>query len=175
MLSTVILIIVIVCMIAVWIIVTQRRLVILDENINAAMCQIGVQLSARFDTLMVLMELAQKYEQDEIETLMESTNLKRTMITEKSTPEDLFAQESIISEALCIILFTARKHPQLKQSEEYIKTMDAMITFENMIRTSRLVYNQGVSKLNRDIRMIPICLFAPILGFSKKDLRGKIR
>ena len=42
---------VIIVAIVLWIISIQRRLVVLDENINNAMNQIGVQLSGRFDAL----------------------------------------------------------------------------------------------------------------------------
>ena len=41
----------------VWIISVQRRLVGMDENINNAMSQIGVQLSSRFDALSALLDL----------------------------------------------------------------------------------------------------------------------
>ena len=34
-----------------WVISCQRRLAVMDENINNAMAQIGVQLSSRFDAL----------------------------------------------------------------------------------------------------------------------------
>lgn len=40
---------------------------------------------------------------------------------------------------------------------------------ENMVRTSRLIYNNSVTKLNRDIRMFPVFLIAGILGFSQRE------
>ena len=51
MLPTFITIAVIGAVILLWIITTQRKLVMLDENINDAMNQIGVQLSCRFDVV----------------------------------------------------------------------------------------------------------------------------
>lgn len=57
MLLTFITIIAIVTVIVVWTISTQRRLVVLDENISNAMSQIGVQLSSRFDALNALLDL----------------------------------------------------------------------------------------------------------------------
>ncbi|MEG1918494.1 MAG: LemA family protein, partial [Oscillospiraceae bacterium] len=44
-----------------WGMSTQRRLVVLDENINNAMSQIGVQLSSRFDALSALLDLTKGY------------------------------------------------------------------------------------------------------------------
>jgi len=54
-----------------WVISTQRRLVILDENVSNAMSQIGVQLSIRFDALTALLDLTQGYAKHESETLIE--------------------------------------------------------------------------------------------------------
>jgi LemA protein len=39
--------------------------------------------------------------------------------------------------------------------------MDAVQTFENMVRTSRLIYNDSVTKLNREIRMFPVSMPLP--------------
>ena len=46
---TLIIVAIIVVVLISWIISVQRRLVAMDENINNAMSQIGVQLSSRFD------------------------------------------------------------------------------------------------------------------------------
>jgi LemA protein len=43
--------------IVLWTTSTQRKLVVLDENISNAMSQIGVQLSSRFDALTALLDL----------------------------------------------------------------------------------------------------------------------
>ena len=44
---TIIVIVLVLVLLAGWIISTQRRLVVMDENVNNAMSQIGVQLSSR--------------------------------------------------------------------------------------------------------------------------------
>jgi LemA protein len=38
-----------------------------------------------------------------------------------------------------------------------------------MVRQSRLIYNDSVTKLNRRIRMFPTSLVAGMLGFAKRD------
>ncbi|MPN30829.1 hypothetical protein SDC9_178300 [bioreactor metagenome] len=43
-----------------------------------------------------------------------------------------------------------------------------MNQYENMVRTSRLIYNDSVTKLNRAIRMFPANMIAGLLGFSKR-------
>ena len=54
---TIIVIVLVLVLLAGWIISTQRRLVVMDENVNNAMSQIGVQLSSRFDALNMLLRL----------------------------------------------------------------------------------------------------------------------
>jgi LemA protein len=149
---TLIAIIAVAAVIVLWIISTQRKLVVLDENISNAMSQIGVQLSSRFDALTALLDLTEGYAKHESETLIETIKSRRSVITAKSTPDDVLRQEGIITEALGRIAMVAEQYPELKANQSYIKTMDAVQTYENMVRTSRLIYNDSVTKLNREIR-----------------------
>jgi LemA protein len=169
MLPTFITIAVIAAVIVLWIISTQRRLVVLDENISNAMSQIGVQLSSRFDALTALLDLTKGYAKHESETLIETIKSRRSVITAKSTPDEVMRQEGVISEALGRISMVTEQYPDLKANQNYIKTMDAVQTFENMVRTSRLIYNDSVTKLNREIRMFPISMVAGMLGFRQRD------
>jgi LemA protein len=169
MLPTLIAIIAVAAVIALWAISTQRRLVVLDENISNAMSQIGVQLSSRFDALSALLDLTKGYAKHESEALIETIKSRRSVITAKSTPDDVLRQEGVISEALGRIAMVTEQYPELKANQNYIKTMDAVQTFENMVRTSRLIYNDSVTKLNREIRMFPVSMIAGMLGFRKRD------
>lgn len=47
--------------------------------------------------------------------------------------------------------------------------MDAMRTIENMMHTSRLIYNDSAARLNREIRMFPASVLARILGLRQRD------
>jgi LemA protein len=169
MLPTLITIITIAAVIVLWAITTQRKLVVLDENISNAMSQIGVQLSSRFDALTALLDLTKGYARHESETLIETIKSRRSVITAKSTPEDVLHQEGVISEALGRIAMVTEQYPELAANQTYIKTMDAVQTFENMVRTSRLIYNDSVTKLNREIRMFPVSMIAGMLGFRQRD------
>lgn len=169
MLHTIIAIIAIFAVIAIWVIYTQRKLVVLDENVSNAMSQIGVQLSSRFDALTVLLDLTKDYAKHESETLIDIIKSGRSIITVKSSPDDVLRQEGIIREALGKIAIITEQYPELKANQTYIKSMDAVQIFENMVRTSRLIYNDSVAKLNREIRMFPVSFIAGILGFRQRD------
>ena len=152
-----------------WVISCQRKLTIMDENVNNAMAQIGVQLSSRFDALTALMNLTKVYAAHESQTLIETINSRRSAITTTSTPDDVLKQESVISEAMDCISMMAEKYPELKANENYTKYMNAVDSYENMVRTSRLIYNDSVTKLNRELRMYPTSLLARVFGFRQRD------
>ncbi len=145
----------------------QRTLVVLDENINNAMSQIGVQLSSRWDALSSLLDLTKGYAAHEYKTITETIKARRS-ITKDSSPDDITKQENMIVAAMGQIMAVAEKYPDLKADKTYIKTMDAVNQYENMVRTSRLIYNDSVTKLNRAIRMFPASLIAGLIGFCKR-------
>ena len=167
--TSLIIIALLVVLLAGWVMSTQRRLVVMDENINNAMSQIGVQLSSRFDALTALLDLAKGYAAHESQTLSETIKSRRSVITAKSTPQDVLQQEGVISEALGRISMVAERYPELKADKGYAKCMDAVDSYEKMVRTSRLIYNDSVTKLNREIRMFPVSLIAGMLGFRQRD------
>lgn len=152
-----------------WAISVQRRLAAMDENINNAMSQIGVQLASRFDALTALLDLAKGYAAHESQTLIETIKSRRSVITASSTPEDVVKQEGVISEALGRIAMVAEKYPELKANEGYAKCMTAVDSYEKMVRTSRLIYNDSVTKLNRELRMFPTSLVGSLFGFRQRD------
>ena len=159
----------VVVLLVIWIMSTQRKLVIMDENINNAMSQIGVQLSSRFDALTALLDLAKGYASCDSQTLIENVKSRRSVITAKSTPDEVLRQERVISEALGCISTVVEKYPELKADKGYAKCMDAVDSYEKMVRTSRLIYNDSVTKFNRIVRMAPTSLIAGILGFNRRE------
>ncbi len=151
----------------IWVIAVQRSFVVLDENINNAMSQIGVQLSSRWDALTSLLDLTKGYAIHEYNAITETIKARRS-ITKESSPEDVKKQENMIAEAMGKIMAVAENYPELKADQTYIKTMDSVNQYENLVRTSRLIYNDSVTKLNRAVRMFPASLIAGLLGFSER-------
>ena len=74
--------------IVIWAISVQRKLAVMDENINNAMSQIGVQLSSRFDALTALLDLTKGYAAHEYQTLSETIKSRRSVITADDSDGD---------------------------------------------------------------------------------------
>ena len=162
-------VVVVVMLLILWVISCQRKLAVMDENINSAMAQIGVQISSRFDALTALLDLTKGYAANESQTLIEFVKSRRSVIVASSTPEDVLRQESIIFEALDSISMVVEQYPELKANENYTKCMNAVDSYEKMVRTSRLIYNDSVTKLNRELRMFPTSLLAGVFGFRQRE------
>lgn len=162
------LVLAVVILLILWFVGTQRKLVVLDENIINAMSQIGVQLSSRWDALTALLDLTKGYAEHEYKTISETVKM-RSSISGKSTAQEVNNQENLFADAMGKLIAVAESYPDLKANGTYIKTMDSVNEYENMVRKSRLIYNDSVTKLNRMIRMFPTTLIAGILGFSQRD------
>lgn len=165
---TFIILVAIIALLVIWFISVQRKLVVMDENINNSMSQIGVQLSSRWDALTALSDLTKGYAEHEYKTISDTIKM-RTSINSNSSAKDVNAQENAITEAMGKILAVAESYPELKANENYIKTMDSVNEYEEMVRKSRLVYNDSVTKLNRTIRMFPTSIAAAMLGIRSRD------
>lgn len=148
-----------------WMLSTQRKFIFLEENINNAMAQIGVQMESRFDALHALWALTKGYAQYESETIVHTMQSYRK-IDRESTPADVAAQEAIAHTALGQMQTMIEEYPDLKASAQYKMLMDSINRYENFVRTSRMVYNDCVTKWNRMVRMFPSSLLAGSLGFG---------
>ena len=166
--GVIIVILVVLALIVLWFIGVQRMLVSLDENVNNAMSQIGVNLTSRFDALTGLLDLVKGYNEHEYKTLSEVIKM-RTSINSHSTAAEVDAQENMITQAMGKIMAVAEAYPDLKANANYQNLMNSLNDYESKVRQSRLVYNDTVTKLNRTIRMFPTSLVAPMCGVFARD------
>ena len=151
-----------------WAISVRRRLAAMDANINNAMNQMGVQLSSRFDALTALLDLTRGYAAQEAQPMLETLRSRRVAITAASAPEDVLKQEKVISETLGRLSTVAEASPELKANEAYGRCMGAVDSYEKMVRTSGLIYNDSVTKLNRELRRFPTSMLGRLLGFHQR-------
>lgn len=159
---------VVLVIIILWFISAQRKLVAMDENINNAMGQIGVQLSSRWDALTALLDLTKGYADHEYKTISDTIKM-RTSINSNSSAAEVNKQENMLTEAMGKIMAVVESYPELKANENYIKTMDSVNEYEKMVRQSRLIYNDSVTKLNHTIRMFPTSIAAGMLHITSRD------
>lgn len=168
MTAALLIVIAIVALLALWFVSGQRKLVSQDELCRNAMSQIGVQQQSRWDALTALAELVKSYNEHEYKTLVDVIS-RRKSITGSSTAAEASEQEEAIGGVLRQINVVAERYPELKANDNFAKAMDGVNVYENQVRTSRMVYNDTVTKYNRLVRQFPDSLIAGLLRFSVKD------
>ncbi len=151
----------------IWLVTVQRKLVAMEENIRNAMSQIGVQLSMCFDAMTMLLQTAEGYAADETRPLSEDLRSFRITVTARSTPDQVQGQDRILSEVAEHLIAIAETYPDFKADKNYVRYMDTMGCYRKMVYTSCLIYNDTVAKYQRFVRMAPVNMVAPLLGFSR--------
>ena len=160
---------VILALLVVWLFALRRRLGAMAENVDNAMNQIGIQLSSRLEALTALLQLTEGYAGEEAQIWMEALQSHREEITSASLPRDVRRQEDMIVETLEHILSAAEQYPALKSDKDYLQRMGAVKGYEKMMRTSSLIYNDSVEKLNGELRRFPASLVGSLFGFRRRD------
>lgn len=165
---TIIIIVAIIAIVALWFMGVQRKLVSSDELCQNSMSQIGVQQQSRWDAVSALVKLTKSYNEHEYNTLVDVIK-QRKDITRTSAAADANAQEDILVAAAAKIRFVAEQYPELKADATYAKTMDSLNNYENQVRMSRMVFNDSVTKYNRIVRQFPDSIVASVLKFPLRE------
>jgi LemA protein len=167
MTALIVFLVVAVAAVALYVISTQRTLVQLEELCKNALSQIGVQLTSRWDLVQALVKMVEKYSKHEHDTMMDTINARRGERVESA--DDVQKQEQAIGTVIGQIRAVAERYPDLKAIEAYQKAMNSMDEYEDKVRTSRMVFNDTVTKMNRMVRQFPSNLVARMLGFGLQE------
>ena len=141
----------------------------MDENAGRAMKQISAHLSTRFDAVLALLEVAQGYAGENMAALAEQLRLRRRVIGPLSTPEEVRQQEQLLDDVLAAVSTTADRHPGLRTDEAYSRLFGTSDCCEQMLRTSRLLYNDAVTRLDRAVRSFPTSWAARLCGVKRRQ------
>ena len=142
--TALLIIIALVALLVLWFISVQRKLVSADELCKNSLSQIGVQQNSRWDAISSLVKLTKSYNEHEYKTLSDVIE-KRREITRSSNVSEVNSQEEALSAAAARIRLVAEQYPDLKARQTYAKTMDSLNSYENQVRTSRMVFNDTVT------------------------------
>ncbi|MBR4166861.1 MAG: LemA family protein [Bacteroidales bacterium] len=165
--TALLIIIAIAVLIFLYIFKTQREFVSLEEKMKNAYGQINVQQKTRWDAVTNLVEMTKQYTQHEHDTLVDVISKRRI---DNATPEQIADQDNAIQSVLSRLNAVAEAYPDLKANQMFIDTMASIRQYEENVRTSRMVYNDSVTKLNMMVRQWPSSIVASMLHFTTHDL-----
>ncbi|WP_333589722.1 LemA family protein [Ligilactobacillus acidipiscis] len=73
------------------------------------------------------------------------------------------------SNVLGVISALTEQYPDLKASNVHLQTMSSVDKYENLVRESRMIYNDTVTRFNRAIKTFPNSLLASPFGFTEQN------
>ena len=149
------------------IICCQCLLMKVETKCKNTLSRINDQLDARWDLILGLVRMVEKYSQREYDSLMKI--VKQREKTSSNTVEDVDKKEQVMNTMIGRIMAVAEQYPELKAAELYAQAMDSMAEYEEKVRFMRMVYNDSVAKMNSFIRHFPFSVVAEILHFTTLD------
>ena len=166
---TLIIVIVIIAVLALWVISVQNRLVKNDEFCNNALKQISVQQTSRFDALETAVKIAREENKVEGDNYAKIIGMRRPAASANPTVEEINATESALGGFAARLMAVVERYPELKATQAYQDAMHKYFEFEEQVRLSRMTYNDTVTKYNRDVRAFPGSLVASMLNFPRRE------
>ena len=168
----VMIIVLLIILVGIWVIMTRKKLACLEENVCHAMNQIGVQLDSRARTLEMLWKTTEELAQGELPVSRQYENGNWEKIGEDATPIQVMEQEKAMERITAQLGTVLEEHPEWKMQADCVTYLDALAGYEKMMCTSRLIYNDSVTRYNKAVRRFPANLIAWMLGFSRREYIG---
>jgi LemA protein len=170
-------ILVILGVLVLWGISTQRGLVGLDEGVKNSWNKVQSEYQQRSDlvgqlvnTVKGVANFEQKTLTDVIEARSKATsiNLKADDLTPENMAKFQEAQEQLKG-SLSRLLVVAEQYPQLKATENFTKLQGQLEGIENGVKSARNSFNDAVQGYNVKVRSFPGNILAGLFGFKAKE------
>ena len=153
-----------------WVLSVWRKLERQEENIRNALHQTLVQLSAEREALEGLTELLKDVIDAELLQEMRCSLENAQDGGEVRQPEWISERQRELLKVQNKIAEISESMPLLQTQETYQKYWKAAKSYEHMLETSGLIYNDSVESYNGMLRKMPDRIAAEICGFHRKKL-----
>lgn len=167
--STTIILIVIVVLIALYLITLYNNLVKLRNNRENAFANIDVQLRQRADLIPQLVSTVKGYATHEKELLQRITDARSQTMTANTISEKM-AADNALTQALSGFRVAVEAYPDLKANQNFMQLQTEVADMENKLSATRRYFNSATRELNTSIQSFPANLLAGMFGFSKEQM-----
>lgn len=164
---TVIILIAVIVILAIWIVSLYNSLVKLRNNRENAFADIDVQLKQRHDLIPQLVETVKGYASHEKETLERVINARNGAISAKTIDDKIMA-ENVLTSALAGLKITLEAYPDLKANQNFLQWQEEISDLENKLAAVRRYFNSATKELNNAVETFPSNLIAGMFGFKKE-------
>lgn len=167
--TTGIIILVIVVLLAIWCVSLYNNLVKLRNNRENAFANIDVQLKQRHDLVPQLVATVKGYATHEREVLQRVTEA-RTAAMGATTINDKINAENALTSALTGLKVSLEAYPDLKANQNFMQLQNEIADLENKLAAVRRFFNSATRELNNAVETFPSNIFAKMFGFKKEPM-----
>lgn len=167
--TTGIIILVVVAVLALWAVGIYNNLVKLRNNRENAFANIDVQLKQRHDLIPQLVATVKGYATHEKEVLMRVTEA-RTAAMGARTVNDKIAAENTLSTALSGLRVSLEAYPELKANQNFLQLQSEISDVENKLAATRRFFNSTTRELNNAVQTFPSNILAGMFGFRREPM-----
>ncbi|HAD54827.1 MAG TPA: hypothetical protein DCG10_06545 [Lachnospiraceae bacterium] len=153
-----------------WVLSVWRKLEMQEENIRNALHQTLVQFSAEREALEGLTELLKDVIDAELLQEMRCSLENAQDGGEVRQPEWISERQRELLKVQNKIAEISEGMPLLQTQETYQKYWKAAKSYEHMVETSGLIYNDSVESYNGMFHKMPDRMAAGICGFHRKKM-----
>ncbi|MDR0666489.1 MAG: LemA family protein [Campylobacteraceae bacterium] len=174
--TTLIVVLAIVALFALFIISIYNTLIALKNRYLNAFAQIEVQLKRRYDLIPNLVETAKaylKHERETLELVVRARNQAAQILerakADPSNPSNIQAlgnAEHNLAGALGKLNVVVEAYPDLKANENMIKLHEEIASTENRVSFARQAYNDAATSYNTYKQSFPQNIFAGAFGHA---------
>ena len=174
--KSVIILIAVIAVIAIWAVSSYNGMVSMEENVSNQWANVETQYQRRSDLIPNLVNTVKGYASHEKETL-EGVIAARSQATQMKvdpsnlTPEDIAKYQKAqgeIGAALGKLLAITENYPDLKANQNFLELQAQLEGTENRINVARKNFNDAAKEYNTAIRRFPKNIFAGMFGFEKR-------
>lgn len=167
--STTLIIIAVVVVIALMLISIYNGLVSRRNNRENAFANIDVQLKQRHDLIPQLVATVKGYATHEKE-LLEKVTAARTAAMNAGSINDKIQAENALTSALSGLKVAVEAYPELKANQNFLQLQNEVSDIENKLAATRRYFNSATKELNTAIETFPAVLFAGMFGFHREPM-----
>jgi LemA protein len=167
---TILIIVAVVVLIALFIGVTYNGLVALRVRVDEAWSDINVQLKRRLDLIPNLVDTVKGYASHESGVFTAVTEARSNLQTAQGQGvKATAAAENQLEGTLKSLFAVSEAYPDLKANTNFLDLQTQLVDTEDKIQASRRFYNAGVRDLNTKIQTFPSNIIASVFHFVVRE------
>ena len=144
-----------------------NKMVVLENDVDAAWAQINTQLQRRYDLIPNLVNTVKGFAAHEEAAIAAVTDARAAMMGAQTPVEQQEAAKNLEG-ALGRLLVVVENYPELKADGVFIGLMDELSGTENRISQHRMLFNNAVKEYNTYIARFPNMWLAKRYGHSAR-------